>query len=543
MQISSTGASALTTATSGQANARLLAGDLADQLIPSVPITATVKSAGSGQAVLDLGTSTMILRTTDDSLKPGTTVTVRFQENGKGIVDLGEGKTTTVMLETGNTAPAQSRVQTPQPRTGNGPAVYTPLLQRNVLPQFSQSVIRVEVLPAPIESATPAIAGEPLPEGSPTKTQAQAASGNNAPTANSNATGPRGALAANAGPIALPMPRLQPGEVLVRGEGRTFAARFADAPPDTSNGPVFVRVTTTPRGIVLSPLPETAQTMTQVATSLVRSSIARPEIGEIVQTLLQPSGAADAVKTAASAEAPSPALKNLTDFLTALLPRNGQPPDAAQIAEFVKNGGLQYEAKLGEAVLQKTAPKELAQLPAGDVKGQVMQALREAGGVDRSGSLHNALDSIESQQALNVLAAQSGEGVRLQLPIWDQSQWKTLDLTIKPETSDKERPDGQWADGYDILMHTELKDFGETYIDVQVHSGSFRSVLYIEQDTARAAAQSAVGELHQELRTLGFRQVFVEVRSVAELPARTRDQAHALKSGVPTGVSMLDVRV
>ena len=66
---------------------------------------------------------------------------------------------------------------------------------------------------------------------------------------------------------------------------------------------MFVRVTTTPRGIVLSPLPETAQTMTQVATSLVRSSIARPEIGEIVQTLLQPSGAADAVKTAASAEA------------------------------------------------------------------------------------------------------------------------------------------------------------------------------------------------------------------------------------------------
>ncbi|WP_020468460.1 hypothetical protein [Zavarzinella formosa] len=556
MQISSTVTGALTTATSGgQANGRLQAADLAAQLLPSVPITAVVKSVQSGQALLDLGTTTLLLRTTDNSLTPGSTVTVRFQENGKGIVDLGDGKTTTVTLETGDaTAPANAKSAPAPTRLFTNPAVYTPALLARNIPTFSQPIIRVEVLPAPdatpkapvktvvpTEAATPAEVAVPVPEGETPTT--------NQPAAQQAATVvPQPVGKQVTGPTVQQSqlyPALQAGEVLVSSDGREFAARFADEVPDTSNGPVFVKVTTTPRGLVLTPLADTPQLPVQLATALIRSSPNRPEIGTVVQNLFQPATKAEpasAVDAQTTKTGAAESLKNLTDFLTALLPQKGQPPDAGQIAQFVKHGGLMYESKLAEAVANKVTPKEAEQIPVGDVKGQVMQALKEAGPVERATPLHDALNSIESQQALNVLASQSGEGIRLQLPVWDQNQWRTMDLTITPEMADN-TPDGRSSQGYDIFMHTEMTEFGDTYIDVQVHSGSFRSILYIEQDNARNAAKAALGDLNQEVRSIGFQQVFVDVRSTSELPAKTRQQANAFKAGVPVGVSMLDVRV
>lgn len=569
MQISSTGMSALPPSTSGQANSRLLATDLTNQLVPTVPITATVKSVTNNQAVLDLGSSTMLIRLTDDSIKQGDTITVRFQENGKGIVDLGDGRTTAVLLETGPASvPVQPKQQAIPPKSMSGLAVYTPIARPNETPRFSQPVIRVEVLSpeeakAYLATIPPAESQEldqnnnetsetsPKPKGFSEDEGSQKQSARTTqPNVLRQLTGNVQSSQQSNQQVRPSLTKLQPGETLVRSEGRVFVARFSDPTPDTSAGPVFMSVTTTPRGIVLSPTPDTPISQNQIATSLVRASITRPEIGEIVQNLLNPSQTTNNPKEGGLAEsqvsATPQALKSLTDLLTTLLPKNGQPPDAGQISEFVKHGGLLYESKLAQAAVQKASTKEVGQIAVDDVKGQVLRALKETGAtseVDSSLPLHQALDSIESQQALNVLSAQTGEGIRLQLPIWDQTHWRTMDITIKPDLPEQNGGNHKTSDGYDILMHTDLTDFGETYIDVQAHSNSFRAILYIQQDNARTAAKSALGELNQEVRTLGYTQVFVDVRSVSELPIRTRDQAHALKAGVPSGMTMLDVRV
>lgn len=563
MQVTSTGAGALPSTSMGsQASGRLLAADLATTLFPNVPVTGTVKSVQPGQALLDLGTTTLALRTTDNSLTPGQTITIRFQESGKGVVDLGNGSTTIVTIDTGD-APATTAAKTSPSNTQNTvvDARYTPVVQPRQFPTFSQPIIRVQVVPQNTTSpttATIADASQPVvtTQGPPRAIPTVPVEASSTATANTT-TAANNNQSANRPPVIFrydrPMPTLTTGqqaipnrptvllegEVLVRSDGREFPAKLAEGFPDTTTGPVYAKVTTTPRGVILTPLPNSAQLPTQIASAVLRQTANRPEIGSVVQNLLQTE--VTPTNTEPTTSQPT-GLKTVTEFLKTLLPPNGQPPDAKQIADFVKNGGLLYEAKLAEATTQKLAPRDLQDIPANDVKGQVMAALKEVSSVEQKAPLHMALDSIESQQALNVLASQTGEGIRLQLPIWDQSQWRTMEMTFTPEHyGDDQRPSAD-QQGYDIFMHTNLTDFGDTYIDVQVHGGSFRSVLYIEQETARTAAKAAVAELNAEVRGIGYAMVHVEVRSTVELPAKSREQSNALRGGVPAKMSMLDVK-
>ncbi|AMV25644.1 Flagellar hook-length control protein FliK [Gemmata sp. SH-PL17] len=93
-------------------------------------------------------------------------------------------------------------------------------------------------------------------------------------------------------------------------------------------------------------------------------------------------------------------------------------------------------------------------------------------------------------------------------------------------------------------MHVPLSELGETWIDAGLAGDSFRAAIYLDRAAVRERVSAALPELHSELQTEGFGEVFLDVRAVADLPPRTRVQSSAMMSGRPAALaSLLDVRV
>jgi hypothetical protein len=513
MRVASTGTAPLPSATTGATTQNAVPTAELPELLPNTPLAATVKSVQPGRAMLDVGGAALAVLTTDDTLQPGAKVVVRFNDAGRGTVDLGDGKTTTVNLGESEVRLPAAPTRQAQPTPA---ATYTPPAAARQQPVFTAPVVRAEVV-------------EQLPD----------------------------------------------GKVLVRIDGREVTA---DAPEPLPVGTrIVVRAEVTPQGVTVRPLPDSPRLPADVAAAVLRDVPNRPPVGpslqavmtEVPRLLQAAAGTTTAPPNATSAPVgpslqavmsevprmlqaaavtpagPSPALAALPRLIASLVPRPGEPPTATQLETFVRDGGLMYEAKLARAVRpDRPDPEALREIPRADVKGTLLSAIREAGPAAAGEPvLHQALDSIEAQQALNVLAASTGEGVRLQFPVPDVPQWRTLDVTIQPDSSGGEAEDGSpRRDGYSIFMHTELTEFGETWIDAQVSGSNFRAVLYVENADARKRVKDELGGLSNDLTGLGFAHVLLDVRATSELPAHNRARANAVRGGAPESVSLLDVR-
>ena len=318
--------------------------------------------------------------------------------------------------------------------------------------------------------------------------------------------------------------QLPDGQYLVRIEGNEV--RVSSEEPLQAGAGYVRRAEVTQQGVTLRPLPDTPQLPGLIAAAVLRGIPERPPIGPALQAI-----AASPGESATLAEARSASLPRL---LAALVPAAGRPPTADQLAAFVRDGGLLYEAKLARA-----PDADVRTVPTGDVKGAILRALQQVGSADKDAPLRTVLDSIESQQALNVLAAAMGEGVRLQFPIPDLPAWRTLDVSIAPadQGTNADRPGGN---GFSILLHTEMTETGDTWVDARVEGKNFRAVLYVEHEAARQDAKRDLPELASELRTAGFTGVLLDVRGTADL--RPSDRVHAMRGTAPVGAALLDVR-
>jgi hypothetical protein len=73
-----------------------------------------------------------------------------------------------------------------------------------------------------------------------------------------------------------------------------------------------------------------------------------------------------------------------------------------------------------------------------------------------------------------------------------------------------------------------------------LHGDRLHAVLYFEREAALQQALALQGELHQMLQDSDFTQIGIEFRSAADLPARHRQHAEAMRQVRPPSLRLVD---
>jgi hypothetical protein len=207
---------------------------------------------------------------------------------------------------------------------------------------------------------------------------------------------------------------------------------------------------------------------------------------------------------------------------------------------------LQYEAKLARAVSE--GGEALARVADTDVKGLLLRALRDLGQAPASpgtealsAALARHLGNVETQQALNLLALLHGGMFQLQVPLSAGKDLTTAFLAVEPDAGQGRRREGT-ARGYNVLFLLDLEGLGRTRIDAHFTGEAVRVVFYLEQAEALGRVEAGFPAFGGLLRSLGYDDVLLAARPVAELPAEKRQKLEAIARGVPTSGRLVDVR-
>jgi hypothetical protein len=263
--------------------------------------------------------------------------------------------------------------------------------------------------------------------------------------------------------------------------------------------------------------------------------------------------------TSASGRAASEKLQLL---LRSMLP-HAEEPDAELIAAYVRDGGLNYEAKLAAAAGK--GYQALANVAERDVKGAALRVLKEldqqqmaeeapatvtvadhastaAPSIIRNlvQSLSDHLGRVESQQAINVLAKATGAPLQIQFPYMANAQMHTAFMAV----GDDEQ--GEVTDiaptGHNLLLQLDLENLGRTRIDAHVTARSLRAIFYVETRQAVAALEARTALFGDHLRQLGYQDVWLAVRQAAQIPSNKKEQFSMLCEGVLGSVHLVDAR-
>ncbi|HEY1188273.1 MAG TPA: flagellar hook-length control protein FliK [Gemmata sp.] len=370
---------------------------------------------------------------------------------------------------------------------------------------------------------------------------------------------------------------LPDGRVQVRIEGQEQAAVARDPltqvpVPLTPGERAVLEVIQTPAGTVLRVPPNTEALPTAVATAILAAT-PKNNLTAALKPLQAELAALVAPPAAGKGEQPVPAAVReaagaVRETIRTILPAAPRVPTAADLQTLVENGGLTFESKLARAVNDlgptnaalKQPPADVPGDPKGDVPGDVravvkgdlkgdllrlLQTTRELGVAAQLPAARAALEGIEAQQATQALAQATGTPYIFQVPFPDRDQWRTLHLSVEPDgpgggdTDEEQKGAGRFR----MLMHVPLSELGETWIDAGLSGDRFRAAIYLDRSEVRDRVRAALPELRGELGTDGFAEVLLDVRSTAELPARTRQQSAAMLAGRPVSTSLLDVRV
>jgi hypothetical protein len=334
--------------------------------------------------------------------------------------------------------------------------------------------------------------------------------------------------------------QLPDGKVQVQLNGQTIQARTTEALP--TGAKVVVQVEVQNGETILKPLPPTESVPKQLATAILRENPQRPPLGTSIESLL------GEVKQNLQSPSLTPnqreVLNTLQATLEKVLPKGVDIPKPQEIARFVRDGGLLYEAKIARSIETQEPIQPQVQ---NDVKGNLLHALKETAHAlgtqtESVPSLRGMLDQIEAHQALNVLAQTTGEPYQLQIPFLMGQKWETLQLSINPDGGGHSNPETTDR-GFELLMHLNMTEFGDTWIDARLTGKNLRATLYVETEAGRDIARQELPELDQSLRSMGFSEVLLDVRGTSEMTNHRQGRMNALQNAYPESVSLLDVKV
>jgi hypothetical protein len=315
----------------------------------------------------------------------------------------------------------------------------------------------------------------------------------------------------------------------------------ATAPPGLEPGTeLTLRVAQIEPQIVFQ-IVENSPSVESQAAQVVRVNLAdRAPVAESLVALRQ--AIADLVAPE-NLEAPPESIARLQTALDRLLPE--QSPSAETVTAFIRDGGLNLEAKIARAA--DGPPAAAARAIDGDVKGLVLRALDDVQGAASpqaqglGAALARHLGGIETQQALNLLAQLSGEGLSLQIPFFAGQQPATAFLSVEPDGSSGGAEPGRSSE-YKVLFLLDLDNLGRTRIDAHFGASSARVVFYVEGEAALGRVQAELPGFGRAMQGLGYASVLLAARPLGEMPADRRQKAEAMAMGVPSGVHLVDVR-
>jgi len=265
--------------------------------------------------------------------------------------------------------------------------------------------------------------------------------------------------------------------------------------------------------------------------------------GEALQGLRQ---ALSSAGGAALQGVPRELLARLQGLLERLFP-HGAPPDLDFLLRVLRDGGLHYEAKLAHLAGQD--PRALAGLVDTDLKAALLQALKELQAAPMNAQMQrlagvftSQLDQITTQQAANVLAQTRGEAFQLQIPVFIAQQLATLFLAIEADGRGAHERKGRQAQGHHVFLRLDLEGLGLTRIYAYVKREALTAVFYLEPGRALPRLRAALPEFRDILLALGYVEVLLEAKPLAQLSPEKRQKFEALTIGVPTTVHLVDVR-
>ncbi|MBI3301626.1 MAG: hypothetical protein HYZ72_06065 [Deltaproteobacteria bacterium] len=245
--------------------------------------------------------------------------------------------------------------------------------------------------------------------------------------------------------------------------------------------------------------------------------------------------------------APPPSLTKLQTLLKNLL-LDDTSPTAEHLATFVRDGGLHYEAKLLR--LAEEHPQALAHAAEGDVKGLLLQALKDAETASINPEARTAivthLGHIETQQAVNLLAQTHGEPYQLQIPFFSGQEISTAFLSIEADGDNQgekgKRGKGEKGQGYNVLFLLDLEGFGQTRIDAHITAKTLWVAFYVDQSRTVSLLHSELPAFRETLQSLGYKEVLLTAKPLAQLSSEKRQKFDALAAGIPGKINLLDVR-
>ncbi|MFQ5740288.1 MAG: hypothetical protein ACE5JX_14875 [Acidobacteriota bacterium] len=238
----------------------------------------------------------------------------------------------------------------------------------------------------------------------------------------------------------------------------------------------------------------------------------------------------------------NPAIAGLRDWIGRAV-NIGTPPTPSQIATFIRDGGLNYEARLLEQA--RIHPEALSQIANEDLKGLLLGALEGVSSEKIPSTLTALLSDqvrqIETRQASNFLAQLNQQPYRLDIPFFGGRELNTVSLAIQPEEREKSEEGQRSRMGYRILFILQLDGLGKTRIDAYLSSGVLQAVFYLEKAAAVPVMRQELASLEEALRASGFSDILLNAKPMNTLSTEQREEFKSALPAIPKGVSLLDV--
>lgn len=129
----------------------------------------------------------------------------------------------------------------------------------------------------------------------------------------------------------------------------------------------------------------------------------------------------------------------------------------------------------------------------------------------------DALRTIESSQAVNVVYQQNENGLCLQIPIVLGNAYRQADIFIAPGAENAKTQTGYSSCSVKIFLNLDY--LGEMYIDVGIHQGNIRCIIKCESLKTKEILEKSSQELEAALIAVGYgvrRIECVEAKNLAD---------------------------
>jgi hypothetical protein len=212
-------------------------------------------------------------------------------------------------------------------------------------------------------------------------------------------------------------------------------------------------------------------------------------------------------------------LAQLKQTLQLLNPGSGKSPGAQLIKEQVDASGINYEAKVKQAVEPGTHPGKSIDLTR-DLKGQLLDVLQkledqanQAKGFsstqlqalkEQSQVFRQAVDSIELNQLTNQLARQENQSILLQIPNPYGQEDQTIKLFVRPPGDEESKKKGAAKEAYNLAFFLDLTKLGAVRVDSQISKTQLSIKIQVENQSVARFIDTKLETLNSRLSELGF---------------------------------------